>query len=395
MLSITAFGGPQVHFIQFIRRFCEKRRYVSKEELIELYSFCQILPGPTSTQTITTLGFKLGGYPLAILTILIWILPATLIMSIFVLTYSWMQKTDLLYMFKYVPAMAVGFLFGAGIKMIPLIKKHFGFYLICAGACLAVVLNQWYAINAFTSSIILPVILFVAAYISQKFINTNFVSLDKPLGKVNYRHLIIIGAIFFAFVIIGNAFHIKEVLLFENTFRMGSLVFGGGQVLVPMMEAQFVYAKEYLTATEFANGYGLLQAVPGPVFSFSTFVNGMALQEKGPLFQLLGCAIGSVGIFLPGLLIMFFVYPIWGRIKSYPIIQRSMDGIVAAAVGLILASAVIIFFNLFQPAEISQTEIKEFMPIIITMVITIGLVVFTKLPSPFIVILTILAGFLL
>ena len=93
-------------------------------------------------------------------------------------------------------------------------------------------------------------------------------------------------------------FRIKEVLLFENTFRMGSLVFGGGQVLVPMMEAQFVHAKGYLTATEFANGYGLLQAVPGPVFSFSTFVNGMALQEKGPMFQLLGCAIGSIGIFI-------------------------------------------------------------------------------------------------
>ncbi|MDB4347300.1 chromate transporter [Bacteroidia bacterium] len=395
ILSLTAFGGPQVHFIQFIRRFCEQRRYVSKEELIELYSFCQILPGPTSTQTITTLGFKLGSYPLAILTILIWILPATILMSIFVLAYSWMQASDLLFMFKFVPAMAVGFLFGAGFKMIPLIKKQLGFYIICGLACLAVVLNHWYAINAFTSSIILPLILFVSAYISQKYINRDFISLDKPLGKVNYKHLVIIGLIFFAFVIVGNAFRIKEVLLFENTFRMGSLVFGGGQVLVPMMEAQFVHAKGYLTATEFANGYGLLQAVPGPVFSFSTFVNGMALQEKGPMFQLLGCAIGSIGIFLPGLLIMFFVYPIWGRIKSYPIIQRSMDGIVAAAVGLIIASAIIIFFKLFAPDQIDMGQFQSYLPSLITMLITIGLVVYSKLPSPFIVILTILAGFLL
>lgn len=390
-LSFTAFGGPQVHFIQFVKRFCEKRRFISKEELIELYSFCQILPGPTSTQTITTLGFRLGSYPLAILTILIWITPATLIMTGIVLGYSYLQNADLLYMFKYVPAMAVGFLFAAGIKMLPLVKRHYGFYLICIVSCICVVLNQWYAVNAFTSSIILPLILFAAAFISQKYINVDFVPNDAPLGKVNYKHLIIIGSIFLAFVIVGNTFRIKEVLLFENTFRMGSLVFGGGQVLVPMMEAQFVHVKHYLSPTEFANGYGFLQAVPGPVFSFSTYVNGMALQEKGMAFQVLGCLIGSVAIFLPGLLIMFFVYPIWSRVKSYPIVQRSMDGIVAAAVGLILAAAVILFFSIFRQWQATGTYMAD----LIVLGITIVLVVFTKIPSPFVVILTILAGFLL
>jgi chromate transporter len=390
-LSITAFGGPQVHFIQFVKRFCEKRRFISKEELVELYSFCQILPGPTSTQTITTLGFRLGSYPLAILTILIWITPATLIMTGIVLGYSHLQEADLLYMFKFVPAMAVGFLFAAAIKMLPLVKRHYGFYLICIVSCICVVLNQWYAVNAFTSSIILPLILFVAAFISQKYINIDFTPNDAPFGKVNYKHLIIIGAIFFAFVIIGNAFRIKEVLLFENTFRMGSLVFGGGQVLVPMMEAQFVHAKHYLEPTEFANGYGFLQAVPGPVFSFSTFVNGMALQEKGPAFQVLGCLIGSVAIFLPGLLIMFFVYPIWGRVKSYPIVQRSMDGIVAAAVGLILAAAVILFFSIFKQWQQTGTYFID----LIVLGTTVAIVAFTRMPSPFVVILTILAGFLL
>lgn len=395
ILSLTAFGGPQVHFIQFIQRFCEKRRFVSKEELVELYSFCQILPGPTSTQTITTLGFKLGSYRLALLTLGIWILPATIIMACFVLGYAKLQEANLLYMFKYVPAMAVGFLFGAALKMIPIIKKHWGFYLIAFFACIAVVMNHWYAVNAFTSSILLPFVLVAGAFVSQKFINVNFEPNQEPVGKLNFKHLITIGAIFLAFVIIGNTFHIKEVLLFENTFRMGSLVFGGGNVLVPMMEAQFVHAKGYLTSTEFANGYGLLQAVPGPVFSFSTFVNGMALQDKGTWSMLLGCLIGSVGIFLPGALIMFFVYPIWGRIKSYPIIQRSMDGIVAAAVGLIFAAAVILFVNLFEDVLLQTGSLGQNIDIIIALVVTLVMVAFTKIPSPFIVILTILAGFLL
>lgn len=390
MLSITAFGGPQIHFVQFIERFCEHRRFVTKEELIELYSFCQVLPGPTSTQTITSLGLKMGGYKLAILTLLIWITPATLLMTGVVLGYSKMEGLDLLHYFDLVPAMAVGFLFAAGLKMLPLIKKHYAFYLITIVSCILVVLNQRFAKNPFTASMVLPAILFGAALISQKLINIDFKPNDLPIGKLNYSHLLIIGLLFMAIVLVGNIFQIKEVLLFENTFRMGSLVFGGGQVLVPLMEAQYVHVKHYLSAVEFAHGYGFLQAVPGPVFSFSTFVNGMAMKNAGVGGQLLGCLIGSVGIFLPGLLIMFFVYPIWGRIKTYPIVQRSLDGVVAAAVGLILAAAILLFISLLGQWETKSSNLGD----IIVFVVTVLLVSFTKIPSPFIVILSILASIL-
>lgn len=388
ILACTAFGGPQVHFVQFIRRFCEKRRVVSKEELIELYSFCQILPGPTSTQTITTLGFKMGGYQLAVLTILIWITPATLLMTGVVLGYSWIQEHQLLYIFQYIPAMAVGFLAAAAIKMVPLIKRQWAFYAIAIVSIVLVLLNHWYAINEFTSSILLPAILLGAGIVSQKFIDVSFTPNNDPVGKINYKHLLIIGGVFLAIVLVGNAFKIREVLLFENTFRIGSLVFGGGQVLVPMMEAQYVHNTARLTATEFANGYGFLQAVPGPVFSFSTYINGMSLQDKGPLFQVLGCIIGSIGIFLPGLLIMFFVYPIWDRVKKYPIVQRSLNGVVAAAVGLVFAAAILIFCSLYETWQVKPNLYID----IIVMLGTCILVSFTKLPSPLVVILAILVG---
>lgn len=388
ILACTAFGGPQVHFVQFIRRFCEKRRFISKEELIELYSFCQILPGPTSTQTITSLGLRMGGYKLASLTILIWILPATLLMTGVVLGYSWMQDHELLKIFKYIPAMAVGFLFAAAIKMLPLIKKKLGFYAIAFVSIVLVVLNHWYAINEFTSSILLPLILLMAAVVSQKFIDITFVPNQTPVGKISYKNLLIIGGVFLLLVLVGNAFRIREVLLFENTFRIGSLVFGGGQVLVPMMEAQYVHNTARLTATEFANGYGFLQAVPGPVFSFSTYVNGMAMKGEGPFNQVLGCIIGSIGIFLPGLLIMFFVYPIWDRVKQYPIVQRSLDGIVAAAVGLVFAAAILIFGSLWGNWQIQPSYSFD----ILVLLGTCLLVSFTKIPSPLVVILAILVG---
>ncbi len=390
ILSITAFGGPQVHFVQFVQRFCEQKRLISKEELIELYSFCQILPGPTSTQTITALGLKLGGYKLAILTLLIWIFPATTLMSLIVLGYGQIKDLNIMHYFDYIPAMAVGFLFAAGLKMIPLIKKHYAFYLITLGSCFFMVLNHLYAKNAFTASIILPIILIVSAFISQKFINIKFESNKSPIGKINYQHLVIIILLFTAIVLVGNIFKIKEVLLFENTFRMGSLVFGGGQVLVPLMEAQFVHFNHDLTALQFAHGYGFLQAIPGPVFSFATFVNGMAMHGQGVGPQLLGCIIGTVGIFLPGLLIMFFAYPIWGRIKTYPIVQRSLDGVVAAAVGLILAAAVLLSQSLFIQLQLKNNYTGD----MVVLISTIMLIVFTKIPSPFIVILSILASIL-
>jgi len=114
------------------------------------------------------------------------------------------------------------------------------------------------------------------------------------------------------------------------------------------------------------------------------------MKNAGVGGQLLGCLIGSVGIFLPGLLIMFFVYPIWGRIKTYPIVQRSLDGVVAAAVGLILAAAILLFISLLGQWETKSSNLGD----IIVFVVTVLLVSFTKIPSPFIVILSILASIL-
>ena len=75
IMALTCFGGPQVHLVMFLKHFVEKRRYISESELLELQALCQVLPGPTSTQTITALGFKIGGPSLAYLTLLVWSLP--------------------------------------------------------------------------------------------------------------------------------------------------------------------------------------------------------------------------------------------------------------------------------------------------------------------------------
>jgi chromate transporter len=169
---------------------------------------------------------------------------------------------------------------------------------------------------------------------------------------------------------------------------MGSLVFGGGNVLIPMIITEFVEFKEYLTMEEFQTGFGLLQGIPGPRFTIATYVNGMAMQNFGYGVggQIGGCIIGTIAIFLPGTILIFFVYPIWGQLKTYPIVRRSLDGIIAAAIGLVFAAAVLLFIPLVEKAD---TDILVSGAIIVA---TFLLLYFTKIPSPLLVVFAIVAG---
>src|SRR5829696_8433578 len=123
--SITAFGGPTGHLGMMLKTFCERRKDVTKEELLEYNSFCQLLPGASSTQTLTLIGYKRGGVPLAVLTLIIWILPACIFMGAlsFLLGYIDQRQlgTDI---FKFIPPMAAGFLAYAAVAAFPLAIKN-------------------------------------------------------------------------------------------------------------------------------------------------------------------------------------------------------------------------------------------------------------------------------
>ncbi|PSR06211.1 MAG: chromate transporter, partial [Bacteroidetes bacterium SW_10_40_5] len=180
---------------------------------------------------------------------------------------------------------------------------------------------------------------------------------------------------------LGAITQAKSVLLFENTYRYGSIIFGGGQVLIPMMYEQFVLYKNYLTSQEFLAGYGIVQALPGPVFSFSTYVGGMSIKNLGTFGHILGSLIGTVGIFLPGTLLIFFVAPIWESLKKYAFIKKSLEGINAAAAGMVAAAAYILFDSIgFDPINISVIAVTFFV------------LMFTRVPSPVIVFLFLILG---
>jgi chromate transporter len=185
---------------------------------------------------------------------------------------------------------------------------------------------------------------------------------------------------------------------------MGSLVFGGGHVLMPMMYEQYSVRPQvrsindpasaqnqiYIKKEDMVTGMGIVRAIPGPVFSIATFAGGMALREMGKGMQLLGCLIGTIGIFLPSALLVLFFFPVWNYLKKYAVVYRSLEGINAAVVGIMMASTLYIMRDI----SLMQANVASVVNVSI-IVITFLLLLFTRIQSPFIVATCLVLGYFL
>ena len=156
--------------------------------------------------------------------------------------------------------------------------------------------------------------------------------------------------------------------LFENNYRFGSLVFGGGDVLIPLMYEQYVTRPQSKRILEnkrdvlkidreaFLTGSGIVRAIPGRVFSIGAFTGGMVLKEMGVEKQVLGCIIGLIGIFLPSALLVLFFFPVWHNLKKYAVIFRSLEGIRASVVGIMAGSVLYLLNDHILPELHSHLE---------------------------------------
>jgi chromate transporter len=171
---------------------------------------------------------------------------------------------------------------------------------------------------------------------------------------------------------------------------MGALSFGGGNILSAMAMEHYVYHKPYMSMDQLNTGLGLIQGMPGPNFNLAVYLNGMAMRSSGFGFdgQLLGCGVGLVGIFLPGILLVFFAFPLWNRLQTYPIIKRSLDGIFAASVGFILSAALIINQHFWGQISHIKTDASE----IGIFIMAAALIFSQKISPPIIVLGTVIAG---
>ena len=134
---------------------------------------------------------------------------------------------------------------------------------------------------------------------------------DKGRIRINWNNFVLWAGVFVLAALLGHYTRELPVRLFENFYRNGSLIFGGGHVLVPLLFTEFVEFKHYLSSEEFLVGFAFVQAVPGPVFSFCAYVGALSMREYGILGEIAGAVIASIGIFLPGTFLIYFLIQIF------------------------------------------------------------------------------------
>ena len=387
-----------------MKTFVHQRHDVTEEELVEYNGFCQLLPGASSTQTLTLIGYKRGGIALAVLTLLIWILPACTIMGAvsFLLDYfdDMGVNTQL---FKFIQPMAIGFIAYSTFRIFGIAIHNTITRVILIAATIATFL-------AFKTPWIFPALI-VAGGVATNFSDRRIPQRGVPPKKIKWGNMLIFLALFAIAGYLSETASSqkwaaqKPINLFENAYRFGSLVFGGGDVLMPLMYEQYVTRPETkrvqetkravlrLSREDFLTGSGIVRAIPGPVFSIGSFAGGMVLREEGPGMQLLGCIIGMVAIFLPSALLVLFFFPVWHNLKKYAVIYRSLEGINAAVVGIMAGATCYLIKDTFLSSLVEGKMIGVWDLLIVAA--TFLLLNSNRIPAPFIVLGCLLMGWLL
>lgn len=374
-----------------LKTFVYRRKDVTEEELIDYNAFCQLLPGASSTQTLTLIGYKRGGVVLAMLTLIIWTLPACILMGLF--SFFPMKSTNL---FRFIGPMTIGFLCFAA-------QKAFTISIHNTITRVILVISTIVTFLLFKAPWIVPCLLVAAGSVTS--ISSRRIPQKEVLPKkIKWGNIWLFAVIF---LLAGTTSELaknndwpsrRPLNLFENTYRFGSLVFGGGNVLMPMTYEQYVARPQSQTLLQrnpniirmnkddFYSGWGMVRAIPGPVFSVASYMGGIIMKDKGAGYQVLGCFIATTGIFLPSALLVLFFFPIWHNLKKYAIVYRALEGINAVVVGIMIGAALYMMKDL-QTASWSDIVMK-----LVVIIVTWLLLKYSKLPSPVIVLIWLVSG---
>ncbi|WP_285008152.1 chromate efflux transporter [Pedobacter faecalis] len=384
--TFTAFGGAQAHLSLLLRYFVKTNRYISEEELLELHALAQVLPGPASTQTLVGIAYKVGGLKLALITFLIWILPSAAVMTFAAISYARLdQKASFAEILKFIEPIALGIVaYGAVTLSKRVLKTQVSIFLAISAVICTLVLRNAY---------VFPIAILIGGMISS--------ALEAPkeeseirvslFSNINRKKLIYFFAVLLVFALLGAIINRTSpfslpIRLFENFYRNGIFIFGGGQVLVPLMFTEFVQMKQYLHASGFLSGFALQQAIPGPTFSFTSYIGTLTMRNfgYGLAGQITGGAVAVLGINLPGLILVLLIVPFWESLKKITHIKYSLAGINAVSVGFILAA----FILLVMPVGLNVMAIC-------IMTVTFLLLNYTRISPPLIVFAGALLGYLI
>lgn len=330
-LGLTSFGGPVAHLGYFRDEFVARRRWLSEAEYAELIALCQFLPGPASSQVGMALGLQRAGLRGALAAWCGFTLPSALLMVLFALGLKQGQgiPDGVLHGMKLVAVAVVAQAVWAMARM------------FCRDVSSALLALAATALVLLWPSAIAQVLVIVAGGVAGLGLReTMAIPASGPgLNIVLARRwgaaaLLLFFVLLLALPWLAQALESPGLRVFEAFYRAGALVFGGGHVVLPLLQAGVV-APGWIGTDEFLAGYGAAQAVPGPLFTFSAFLG--AAMDYGP-GGWSGGVLCLLAIFLPSWLLVIGVLPFWARVRRHAAMRAALAGVNAAVVGLLLAA---------------------------------------------------------
>jgi chromate transporter len=379
-LGLTCFGGPIAHLGYFRREFVERRRWLDDETFTDLVGLCQFLPGPASSQVGFSIGLLRAGWIGGLAAWFGFTLPSVLLLLGFAAV---------------APSLGgpVGSGLIHGLKLVAVAVVAQAVWDMARRLCpdqrrAAIALMAIAILSILTTVYAQLIVIVLGAVLGLALCQTTTSSDTSRTPRHGHeirvsRTVGAVALILFCVLLLGlpalvglHAGH--AVAVFEAFYRSGALVFGGGHVVLPLLQQQTV-ATGWVSPNEFLAGYGAAQAVPGPLFTFAAFLGWMMAEAPN---HWTGALLATVGIFLPGLLLVLAALPYWQALRANPSMAALLAGVNAAVVGLL---ASVLYSTVWTSAVLSKLDFA---------IAAIGFFLLTrwKVPPIAVVVLCALAG---
>ncbi|WP_459501850.1 chromate transporter [Bacillus sp. C1] len=370
-LGLTSFGGPVAHLGYFHHEYVQKRKWIDERSYGDLVALCQFLPGPASSQVGIGIGLSRGGLLGAIVAWAGFTLP-----SVFILVFS----ASLLQQFYVVDA---GWIHGLKLVAVAIVAHAiWGMaqnLILDRNRATIVILTAAIALlfpSAWTQVALILVASLIGWLLYRKHEISPASKTHIPVSRITAATcLLLFFSLLFLLPILRPFSH--WIAMFDSFYRSGSLVFGGGHVVLPLLENEFVL-HGMMTKEQFLAGYGLTQGVPGPLFTFASYIGAV-------LDGTLGATLATIAIFLPAFLLVIGVLPFWDQVRRLSYVQGALLGVNAAVVGILLAA----FYNPIWTSSIQGTS--DF----VIASLLFCLVTFWKTPPWIIVVLGAFSGYII
>jgi len=372
-LGLTSFGGPIAHLGYFHNEYIRKRKWLDERSYADLVALCQFLPGPASSQVGIGIGVMRAGILGGIMAFIGFTLPSVIALILFGLILKGLHVENMgwIHGLKIVAVVVVAqAILGMAQKLTPDLKRK------------SIALFSLVGTLIWQSTYTQVCVILASALIGYLFFKQSEREEDLVISvPVSPRFAIICLTLFFGLLIIlpilRELTSYKWIALFDSFYRSGSLVFGGGHVVLPLLEREFV-PTGWLSKENFLAGYGLAQAVPGPLFTFAAYIGAVINGWKGGL-------LATFAIFLPAFLLILGTLPFWDTLRRIPKINGALIGVNAAVVGILISA----FYTPIWTSSILSPIDFAFGSILFS------LLVYWKLPPWVIVLLGALGGFLI